>query len=58
MLMKTAVLFILLKKALLHSCWVSGVREQDTMTKSLSDSSVSRGTVQPHTRDREDNRSS
>ena len=45
--MKTAVLFILLKKTLSHSPWVSGVREQDSTTKSLSDTSVSRGTVHP-----------
>lgn len=43
--MKTAVFFILLKKSLLHSPWVSGVREQETIMKSLSDTSVSRGTV-------------
>lgn len=45
-LTKTAVFFILLKKALSHSPWVSGVREQETTMKSLSDTSVSRGTVQ------------
>lgn len=45
-LTRTAVFFILLKKALSHSPWVSGVREQDTTMKSLSDTSVSSGTVQ------------
>lgn len=45
-LMKTAVFFILLKKALSHRPWVSGVSEQETMMKSLSDTSVSMGTVQ------------
>lgn len=44
--MRTAVFFILLKKALSHSPWVSGVREQEMTIKSLSDTSVSRGTVQ------------
>lgn len=43
---KTAVFFILLKKALSHSPWVSGIREQEMTMKSLSDTSVSRGTVQ------------
>lgn len=43
--MKTAVFFILLKKVLSHSPWVSGVSEQETTMKSLSDASVSRGTV-------------
>lgn len=42
--MKTAVFFILLKKALSHNPWVSGVREQETTMKSLSDTSVSSGT--------------
>lgn len=41
---KTAVFFILLKKALSHSPRVSGVREQDTTIKSLSDTRVSMGT--------------
>lgn len=45
-LTKTAVFFILLKKALSHSPWVSGVREQETTMKSLSDTRVSRGTVE------------
>ncbi len=45
-LTKTAVFFIFLKKALSHSPWVSGVREQETTMKSLSETSVSRGTVQ------------
>lgn len=45
-LMKTAVGFILLKKLLSHMPWVSGVREQETTMKSLSDTSVSRGTDQ------------
>lgn len=45
-LTKTAVFFILLKKALSHSPRVSGVREQETTMKSLSDASVSRGTAQ------------
>lgn len=44
-LMRTAVFFILQKKSLLHSPWVSGVRAQDTTTKSLSDTSVSKGTA-------------
>lgn len=44
--MKTAVGFILLKKLLSHMPWVSGVREQETTMKSLSDTSVSRGTDQ------------
>lgn len=43
--MNTAVFFILLKKALSHSPWVSAVREQETTMKSLSDTSVSRGTA-------------
>lgn len=41
---KTAVFFILPKKALSHSPWVSGVREQDMTMKSLSDTRVSIGT--------------
>lgn len=45
-LTKTAVFFILLKKALSHIPFVSGVRAQDTTMKSLSDTSVSRETVQ------------
>lgn len=45
-LTKTPVFFILLKKALSHMPWVSGVREQETTMKSLSDTRVSRGTVQ------------
>lgn len=36
--------FILLKKALSHSPWVSGVSEQDMTTKSLSDTRTSSGT--------------
>lgn len=44
MLTNTAVFFILLKKALSHSPWVSGVSEQDMTTKSLSDTRTSSGT--------------
>lgn len=44
-LMKIAFFFILLKKALSHRPWVSGVSEQETTIKSLSDVSVSSGTV-------------
>lgn len=44
-LTKTAVFFILLKKALSHRPWVSGDREQEMTMKSLSDRSVSMGTV-------------
>lgn len=51
-LMKTAVGFILLKKLLSHMPWVSGVREQETTMKSLSDTSVSRGTDQQKRRHR------
>lgn len=36
--------FILLKKALSHRPWVSGVSEQDMTTKSLSDTRTSSGT--------------
>lgn len=42
---KTAVFFILLKNSLLHIPCVSGVREQEITMKSLSATSVSRGTV-------------
>lgn len=44
-LMKTAVFFILLKKALSHIPRVSGVSEHEMTMKSLSVKSVSRGTV-------------
>lgn len=54
-LMKTAVFFILLKKALSHRPWVSGVREQETTMKSLSDTRVSRGTVQERGEERRRN---
>lgn len=44
MFTKTAVFFILLKKVLSHSPWVSGVSKQDMTIKSLSDTRVSMGT--------------
>lgn len=50
-LMKTAVFFILLKKSLLHRPCVSGVKEHETTTKSLSHSSVSNGTEGRRQRD-------
>lgn len=46
-LIKIDVFFIFLKNALSHMPWVSGVSEQETTMKSLSDASVSSGTVKP-----------
>lgn len=43
-LIKIDVFFILLKKVLSQRPWVSGVKEQDTTTKSLSLNRVSNGT--------------